>query len=67
MGASVAALVAVIRELNTQVARLEEQLAAGFGPAPGRQGRPIPARTGDGPGRPGARRVRGRPGPLHRC
>ncbi len=30
MGASVAALVAVIRELNTQVARLEEQLAAGF-------------------------------------
>ena len=30
MGASVAALVAVIRELNTQVARLEEQLAVGF-------------------------------------
>jgi transposase len=30
MGASVAALVAVVRELNTQVARLEGQLAAGF-------------------------------------
>jgi hypothetical protein len=30
MGASVAALVAVIRELNTQVTRLEEQLAVGF-------------------------------------
>lgn len=30
MGASVAAMVAIIRELNTQVARLEEQLAVGF-------------------------------------
>jgi transposase len=30
MGASVAAMVAVTRELNTQVAHLEEQLAVGF-------------------------------------
>ena len=30
MGATVAALVAVIAELNTQIARLEEQLAEGF-------------------------------------
>ena len=30
MGASVAALVAVVKELNTQVSRLEEQLTAGF-------------------------------------
>ena len=30
MGASVAALVAVIAELNTQIGRLEEQLAEGF-------------------------------------
>jgi hypothetical protein len=30
MGASVAALVAVIAELNTQIARLEEQLSEGF-------------------------------------
>ena len=30
MGASVSALVAVVKELNTQVWRLEEQLTAGF-------------------------------------
>jgi len=49
MGASVSASAAVIAEMTTQIKRLEDQLAADF---------PFPARTGDHPRRPGARRVR---------
>ncbi len=58
MGASVAAPVAVIATMNEQIAALARELEGGFRAAPGRRGGPFPARTGDHPRRPGARRVR---------
>jgi hypothetical protein len=54
----VQATIAVVASLNQQIATLEEALGEGVQHAPGRQDHPLPARTGDGPGRPGAGRVR---------
>ena len=61
------ALVAVIRTLNEQIARLEAELVDGLRSTPGRRDPTKSARTGRRPRRPGARGVRGCPRPLCRC
>ena len=63
--ATTSAAVGIIAELNRQIGELETSLAARFETAPGRRHLPLPARTWCHPRRPGARRVRGRPEPLH--
>ena len=52
------AAVGLLASLNQQITTLEEALGEGFNRAPGRQDHLFPARTRDGPGRPGAGRVR---------
>ena len=52
------AAIGMLASLNQQIATWEEALGEGVQQAPGRQDHPFPARTGDGPGRPGAGRVR---------
>lgn len=63
-GASVAATVRILGDLNAELARLEAELAPNFGKAPGRRDLPESARTWRRTRRPGFVRVRGRPNPL---